>query len=170
MLFKALVTAACASCALAHANHDQTPIEGPHRSLWYNTLPGDGGTQVRRSENMLERRLILSRPTLSFQASRLSAVCPTSHVSPAIMRNMTLHSSVRTRPRSFTDNTDSQQALHSTRVHRTVPVLASGPAGFVKVLDVSIFSTSLCKILLLIHVCSKAHERSDSAEDTTCKS
>jgi hypothetical protein len=47
MLFKSLALAACASCALAHGNHDQTPVSGPHKSLWYNTLPGDGGTQVR---------------------------------------------------------------------------------------------------------------------------
>ncbi|KAL6719504.1 hypothetical protein ACLMJK_003744 [Lecanora helva] len=29
--------------------HDQTPIAGPHKSLWYNTrrpIPGDGGTQA----------------------------------------------------------------------------------------------------------------------------
>ena len=34
--------------AAAHGdhNHDQTPIEGPHKALWYNALPGDGGTQV----------------------------------------------------------------------------------------------------------------------------
>lgn len=31
----------------AHGDHDnQEPIEGPHQRLWYNTLPGDGGTQV----------------------------------------------------------------------------------------------------------------------------
>lgn len=34
--------------AFAHVDHDhdQEPIAGPHKSLWYNTLPGDGGTQV----------------------------------------------------------------------------------------------------------------------------
>jgi hypothetical protein len=50
MLFNpvsAALVAACASCALAHGTHDQTPVSGPHKSLWYNTLPGDGGTQVR---------------------------------------------------------------------------------------------------------------------------
>ncbi len=31
---------------LGHVNHDQTPISGPHQSLWYKTLPGDGGTQA----------------------------------------------------------------------------------------------------------------------------
>lgn len=41
---------AIAAIAAAHGDHDhQEPIEGPHESLWYNTLPGDGGTQVRRN-------------------------------------------------------------------------------------------------------------------------
>lgn len=30
----------------AHGDHEQEPMAGPHKSLWYNTLPGDGGTQV----------------------------------------------------------------------------------------------------------------------------
>ncbi|KAF9739075.1 hypothetical protein PMIN06_005322 [Paraphaeosphaeria minitans] len=31
----------------AHGVHeDQSPILGPHQSLWYNTLPGDGGRQA----------------------------------------------------------------------------------------------------------------------------
>merc|ERR1711939_267060 len=48
MLLNSLALLACASCALAHGDHgqDQTPISGPHKSLWYNTLPGDGGTQA----------------------------------------------------------------------------------------------------------------------------
>ena len=39
---------ALVSVAVAHGehDHDQEPIQGPHKSLWYNTLPGDGGTQV----------------------------------------------------------------------------------------------------------------------------
>jgi agmatinase len=55
MHFKSLALLACASCALAHGNHDhdQTPIAGPHKSLWYNTLPGDGGTQVRKNDSYL---------------------------------------------------------------------------------------------------------------------
>ena len=32
--------------AVAHSGVEQEPIAGPHKSLWYNTLPGDGGTQV----------------------------------------------------------------------------------------------------------------------------
>jgi len=33
--------------AIAHGDHSkQTPISGPHQSLWYSTLPGDGGTQA----------------------------------------------------------------------------------------------------------------------------
>ncbi len=46
MLSSLVVVTACAAAAFAHADHDQTPIAGPHKSLWYNTLPGDGGTQV----------------------------------------------------------------------------------------------------------------------------
>lgn len=48
MLGSVLTVAGLAvTSVLAHANHeDQTPIAGPHKQLWYNTLPGDGGTQV----------------------------------------------------------------------------------------------------------------------------
>lgn len=41
--------ATLATIAGAHSNHAQKPIEGPHKSLWYNTfdnIPGDGGTQA----------------------------------------------------------------------------------------------------------------------------
>lgn len=41
----ALLVAAVAS---AHENA-QKAFSGPHDGLWYNTLPGDGGTQVRSS-------------------------------------------------------------------------------------------------------------------------
>ena len=107
MLFKALVTAACASCALAHANHDQTPIEGPHRSLWYNTLPGDGGTQVDRPLLLIDCQLTENRPIQSFLASRPSAVCLTSLALPAIRRNMTLPSSVGAIKYTMADRTDN---------------------------------------------------------------
>lgn len=43
------VLALClAALAAAHGDHreDQTPIAGPLQALWYNTLPGDGGTQA----------------------------------------------------------------------------------------------------------------------------
>jgi agmatinase len=39
--------AASAAAVAAHGDHSQKPIEGPHQGLWYNTLPGDGGTQVQ---------------------------------------------------------------------------------------------------------------------------
>ena len=37
-----------AAFVTAHGNHDhsQEPISGPFDGLWYNSLPGDGGTQV----------------------------------------------------------------------------------------------------------------------------
>lgn len=50
MLFSVVFCAASAALALAHRDHDQKPISGPHKSLWYNTrgpIPGDGGTQGR---------------------------------------------------------------------------------------------------------------------------
>lgn len=43
------VLALCfAALAAAHGDHhaDQTPIAGPLQALWYNRLPGDGGTQA----------------------------------------------------------------------------------------------------------------------------
>lgn len=47
MLSKILIAAFLATDALAHGDHEhQFPIAGPHKALWYNTLPGDGGTQV----------------------------------------------------------------------------------------------------------------------------
>lgn len=48
MLFPLVTVLAFVTSGLSHGDHDQTPISGPHKSLWYNTLPGDGGTQVRR--------------------------------------------------------------------------------------------------------------------------
>ena len=47
MLSRALGVVCLFTAALGHGDHDhQVPISGPHKSLWYNTLPGDGGTQV----------------------------------------------------------------------------------------------------------------------------
>ena len=46
MYSKALLALGLAAVATAHSDHDQTPLSGPHDGLWYNTLPGDGGTQV----------------------------------------------------------------------------------------------------------------------------
>ena len=37
---------ALAAIAAAHGDHRKSPLAGPHKGLWYNTLPGDGGTQV----------------------------------------------------------------------------------------------------------------------------
>ena len=40
-------TIALVGLSTAHGDHSQSPIvAGPHQGLWYNTLPGDGGTQV----------------------------------------------------------------------------------------------------------------------------
>ena len=39
-------TFAAAVAAHGDHGHDQDPLAGPHQGLWYNTLPGDGGTQA----------------------------------------------------------------------------------------------------------------------------
>lgn len=47
MFTKIVTVAALVGLGSAHGDHEnQVPIAGPHKSLWYNTLPGDGGTQV----------------------------------------------------------------------------------------------------------------------------
>ncbi|KAL1971327.1 hypothetical protein VTN77DRAFT_279 [Rasamsonia byssochlamydoides] len=46
MIVSTLSFAALVTLATAHGDHGQKPIAGPHKSLWYNTLPGDGGTQA----------------------------------------------------------------------------------------------------------------------------
>ncbi|KAK0512017.1 hypothetical protein JMJ35_005145 [Cladonia borealis] len=50
MLFQLLSVACLASFVIAHGDHDQKPIAGPHKGLWYNgrsqSIPGDGGTQA----------------------------------------------------------------------------------------------------------------------------
>lgn len=46
MLYSILAVAALAVDVMAHDDHNQKLIAGPHQSLWYNALPGDGGTQV----------------------------------------------------------------------------------------------------------------------------
>ncbi|KAK5112045.1 hypothetical protein LTR62_004579 [Meristemomyces frigidus] len=48
-MLRLLVTAAVIVTGVsAHGAHgdEQKPMPGPHKSLWYNTLPGDGGTQA----------------------------------------------------------------------------------------------------------------------------
>jgi agmatinase len=51
--------AAIVGASYAHGHHDdQTPIEGPHQGLWYNQLPGDGGTQVKSATLVSIRALL----------------------------------------------------------------------------------------------------------------
>lgn len=48
----ALTIVALTALVFGHGDHghDQTPIAGPLGSIWYNTLPGDGGKQVSQSQ------------------------------------------------------------------------------------------------------------------------
>jgi hypothetical protein len=78
MLFQALAVVSLSAVALGHGDHEhQTPISGPHKSLWYNTLPGDGGTQVYNLDQMVHSFTDIFRPTLFSLASLPSAGCPT---------------------------------------------------------------------------------------------
>ena len=58
-LFSTLLSIALAVAAHGDHDHDQTPLEGPHEGLWYNTLPGDGGTQVRTNASRSSMALTL---------------------------------------------------------------------------------------------------------------
>lgn len=60
-LSSALLSVATAVAAHSDHDHDQTPLEGPHEGLWYNTLPGDGGTQVRTNVSCLSLALTLQK-------------------------------------------------------------------------------------------------------------
>jgi hypothetical protein len=83
----------------AHGDHGQIPMAGPHKSLWYNTLPGDGGTQVcdfaTRIVPVLSTIKSLkfctesSRLTRYSRASQHLAAFLTSHVFPARMKDTT---------------------------------------------------------------------------------
>jgi hypothetical protein len=42
----AVLSFAAAVAAHGDHGHDQESLAGPHQGLWYNNLPGDGGTQV----------------------------------------------------------------------------------------------------------------------------
>lgn len=46
MITSTLSLLALSAIASAHSDHRQKTIAGPHQSLWYNTIPGDGGTQA----------------------------------------------------------------------------------------------------------------------------
>lgn len=51
MLSKTSLALLGAAAVAAHSSHGpQSPISGPHQSLWYSTIPGDGGTQVRHGK------------------------------------------------------------------------------------------------------------------------
>ena len=88
MFTNILAVAALAASAIAHGYHEhQIPIAGPHKALWYNTLPGDGGTQVCQliPNTFCGCELTLDRPIPSSQASQPSVVCHTTHAWPPTM-------------------------------------------------------------------------------------
>ena len=46
MLRSSFIASCLAAAVAAHGDHNQKIVAGPHQGLWYNNLPGDGGTQV----------------------------------------------------------------------------------------------------------------------------
>lgn len=54
MYHTSLLALGWAALASAHAGHEQSSLSGPHQSLWFNTLPGDGGTQVSRPNSYVQ--------------------------------------------------------------------------------------------------------------------
>lgn len=90
--------AALAAAVQAHGDHahDQEPLAGPHKSLWYNTLPGDGGTQVCNLQGLssFKQTEQLPRPTLSSQAYQPSAASNTRPASQQTTSSTTSPSSV----------------------------------------------------------------------------
>lgn len=80
----------------AHGNHAQSPIAaGPHQGLWYNTLPGDGGTQVSlllftSRETLLTIVSLKLRLTPSFPEFPHLGDYLITHASPAKPKAMTL--------------------------------------------------------------------------------
>lgn len=81
MFINALLSLGYASVVMAHAGHEQEPISGPHQSLWYSTLPGDGGTQVgiQTTRESTGKLLTRSRRILYFLVSQLLDACRISH-------------------------------------------------------------------------------------------
>lgn len=61
-------------------HEDQTPIAGPHKGLWYNSLPGDGGTQVCRASGCHVYPADRHRPTPYSVGLPHSAVSRILHV------------------------------------------------------------------------------------------
>lgn len=64
-MLSSLLVLGYAAIAAAHGDHDQKTLSGPHESLWYNQLPGDGGTQVRSRKVTSEAEI--SPLTLSYR-------------------------------------------------------------------------------------------------------
>lgn len=46
MILPAFALLALSSVVAAHSGHNQAPVAGPYKDIWYNTLPGDGGIQA----------------------------------------------------------------------------------------------------------------------------
>ncbi|TLD23222.1 hypothetical protein PspLS_07056 [Pyricularia sp. CBS 133598] len=73
MVHASLLALGWAALASAHDTQKQVPLAGPLESVWYNTLPGDGGTQALPLTLVLRTVLVLdSDPQESVRAPAVS--------------------------------------------------------------------------------------------------
>jgi len=80
----ALLSFAATVAAHGDHGHDQDPLNGPHEGLWYNTLPGDGGKQVRIDSS--KRR----RTTLTYVTAGRFHLLRHIHIRPPSIPPMSL--------------------------------------------------------------------------------
>lgn len=81
MISKYLVTLFLSALAAGHSPNDaQKAMCGPHESLWFNTLPGDGTLRFVQYSILEARELSLLRQTPYFLAYRHLAASHTSRV------------------------------------------------------------------------------------------
>ena len=141
---------ALSALATAHGDHGQSQLAGPHQGLWYNTLPGDGGTQVndpfelnsRETISLNEQGRLRILRDLNF---RPPALLPMSGQRRREIRHRIPRSvnTGRSTARSYKSpiHTSTKQVPPSIPEPPTDPAPGSDPAVSDKVLAASICST-----------------------------
>lgn len=137
MVSRSILALCLAAAVYGHGDHDdhQKSMSGPHQSLWYNTIPGDGGTQVFRNaiDPALERCLTHYRPTLYSRAFPPLVACHTSHASAQRTSSTTLPSLVsKGGEQSTVNGAYTTQEPPSTLVLHTAPVPVLVPQEFAR--------------------------------------
>lgn len=169
---------ALSALATAHGDHGQSQLAGPHQGLWYNTLPGDGGTQVNDPFELN------SRETISLnELGRLRILRDLNFRPPALLpmsgqrRRKIRHriprsvNTGRSTARSYKSpiHTSTKQVPPSIPEPPTDPAPGSDPAVSDKALAASICSTyQPYKAEMLSHGTTEAHENWPSVVATMC--